>query len=534
MDNIANFNEFNDSSTDMDFIFSLDEQKCMAKYGFNEFKKLFSGKLLESEGYVDELLIEKAHSYYEMSMLSEAKPHWFDNEEEIFKIDAETHIILVKNSEAFIIEKKTHDAINEWWSLDDAKKAWNKFSGSVSNYVDKKIDSAKKTIKKTWNAISDGAKKAWEWVKSAASAAVKFLSEMTWVEWASLGIGILSAVMGLLGTVVPGATIIAGILMALNGGIHLYEGWEKWSEAKKQLNTIKDVAEITKDAAAINKALPNVTFGTIFMALGFYDISHGLTEALVNPTAALASGWVKGIALTGGKSWLKEIVHKLEYVLGGFLKDVLTKLGFGAKIAKAGGDLGFTIATSFGSAALSSILGWLWKGLLKGAKGILTGIEFLLDLPGKITEGIKKLEKGATSTIGKIIAKGLSNLVKPMTEGCAKVIEKYIKPFIKKAKNWLDAQIKNYDVCVEALEKHKDEMSTKGHEVPQKKGSPIIKKSKGVEASKKDLKLIEKLPKVNKDLKKETGPGYKVKTKNKISESIDLRYLSSFDGFSPI
>ena len=534
---IKQFENFDSAVLNLEDVFSLNEQKCMAKYGLDEFKKFFGTEISESLGSEDESLMEQAHTYYEMSMLSEAKSHWFDSEGEIYKIDADTHIILVKENEAYIIEKKTHDAINEWWSWQDAAGAWNKFSSAVSSYVSNKWESGKKWLSSTWASISDGAQKAWEWTKKAAAAVVKFLSEMTWIEWASLGIGILSAVVGLLGAVIPGATIIGGVLMALNGGIHLYEGWHKYHEAIEAFGSIKDLSRMEKTAAAVGKGLPDAVFGSIFLCLGFYDLSHGISEALVNPAAGSISMGIKTAAVAGAHSWVGKMAHNLEKVLGGFLKEFLEKMGY--KIAgTAAANLTSLIASAFGTAALSSILGWVWKGLLSGIKLLVQGIEFLLSLPKKITEGIEMLEKNATGTIGTIVTKGLSALVKPMASSCAKVIEKYIQPFINKAKSWLDFQIKSYDKCVAILDKHKSEMQPQGLEVPKTKGKSVLPQGQGVKGKKSDLKKIKKLPKINKELKQAAaGKGYEVKTKNKLKESFEfeiMKHLASFDGFKPI
>ena len=148
------------------------------------------------------------------------------------------------------------------------------------------------------------------------------------------------------------------------------------------------------------------------------------------------------------------------------------------------------------------------------------------------------LEKNAKGVIGTIVTKGLSTLIKPMADSCAKAIKKYIQPFIDKAKKWLDFQIKSYDICVDILNKHKGEMATEGLEVAKTKGKKILPQGKGVKGEKSDLKKIAELPKINKDIKKvAAGNRYEVKTKNKLKESFEseiLKYLSSFDGFKPI
>lgn len=525
----GNYSHFNPVALGSEDIFQLDESNVMAKYGLADFKSIFRGPLLESNGYSDDALLEKAHVCYELGMLSESKSHWFDDDGEVVKIDAGEHIILIKNNEAHIISTNTLNSINEFWSWEDADAAWNNLRSSVSKFAEEKYKQAKEVAVKTWDAISDGAKKAWGFVKTCAAAAVKFISEMNWVEWASLGLSVLSAVLGILGTGIPGATIAAGACMALNGGIHLYEGWHKYHEALHSLEGIKDVSQFAKNSAAITKALPNGMMGTIFMALGFYDISHGITDALANPAAGSISASIKVTAASATKSFIGKSVHNMEHLLGGFVakaaKAVGVKLG-----KKAAEGAGMILLTVFGEAALSKVLGWLWKGLMQLSKGILTGIQFLLDLPAKITDAITSMEKNATGVIGKIIAKGLATLVKPMSEGAAKVIAKYIKPFIDKAKNWVTNQIAAYDVCVAEMKHHEKEFE--GVEgVKPTKGKPLFK-PRNLEAEGKDLDRIKKLPKINKDIEKAAGgKGYHVGRKNESYDPESSRILP-FEKFS--
>lgn len=529
--NIQKFDQF---GTEVIDIFQLDESKSMAKYGLDEFKNIFRGPLLESDGFVDELLLEKAHVCYEMSMLTEAKSHWFDTPGEILKIDAEDHTILIKNNEAYIVATSTLNAVNEFWSWSDAKSAWNSFSSKVTNYAKEKVQQAKTVAVKAWDTISDGAKKAWEFVKSCAAAVVKFVKEMTWVEWASLGIGVLTAIAGLLGSgPVPGLTVVAGILMCLNGGIHLYEGYHKYEHAKETLQKYTSLEEISKTSAAVVQALPNIAFGSTFMVLGFYDISHGLTEALANPAAGSVSAGIKSTAHNVTKSYVGKLGHNIEKIMGGFIKEALENMG--KKItAKAAGIFAYNLIAIFGEVVISKVLGWLWKGLLKLSKSVLSGIEFLLDLPAKITSGITTIQKNATSTIGKIVAKGLGTLVKPMSESAAKVINKYIKPTITKAKAWLDRQIVAYDVCEKLITKHHSELG-EGESVPETKGKALMK-GKELQADPKDLKKLEKLPKINKDIQKAaSSTGYDVKRAHKNeSSAYNLKHLTLFEGFDPI
>jgi hypothetical protein len=525
----GNYSHFNPVALGSEDIFELHESNSMAKYGLDDFKSLFRGPLLESNGYVDDELLEKAHVCYELDMLNEAKSHWFESDGDVVKIDAGEHVILVKNNEAYIVSANTLNSINEFWSWSDAKNAWHGLKTSVTAFAVDKYKQAKGAALKVWDAISDGAKKAWEFVKTCAAAAVKFISEMTWVEWASLGLSVTSAILGIIGAGIPGVTVAAGVCMALNGSIHLYEGWHKYHEAQHALEGIEDVSQFTKNSAAIVKALPNGIMGTIFMALGFYDISHGLTEALANPAAGSVSAVIKSGAVAGGKSFIGEMTHNMEHLLGGFVTKAVKAVG-GKISGKVAEKAGLVLLTVFGEAALSKVLGWLWKGLMQISKAILTGIQFLLDLPAKISDAITSMQKNAKGVIGSIAVKGLASIVKPMSEGAAKAIAKYIKPFIDKAKNWVTNQIAAYDVCVAEMKHHEKEFSG-NHEVKETNGKPLFKPMnlKGEES---DLKNIKKLPKINNDIKKAaSGKGYHVGKKNE-SYTDSLSRILLFEEFS--
>jgi hypothetical protein len=525
----GNYSHFNPVVLGSEDLFQLHESNSMAKYGLSDFKSLFRGALLESEGYVDDQLLERAHVCYELDMLAESKSHWFSDDGEVVKIDAGDHIILIKNNEAYIVSSNTLNSINEFWSWNDAKNAWHSLKKNVTAFAVEKYKQAKGAAIKAWDAISDGAKKAWEFVKSCAAAAVKFLSEMTWVEWASLGLSVTSAILGIIGAGIPGVTVAAGVCMALNGSIHLYEGWHKYHEAQHALEGIDDVSKFAKNSAAITKALPNAIMGTLFMALGFYDISHGLTEALVNPAAGSISAVIKGGAVSAGKGFIGEMTHNMEHLLGGFVTKAVQAVG-GKVSGKVAEKAGVVLLTVFGEAALSKILGWLWKGLMQISKAILTGIQFLLDLPAKISDAITSMQKNAKGVIGSIAAKGLASIVKPMADGAAKAIAKYIKPFIDKAKNWVTNQIAAYDVCVAEMQHHKEEFKG-NHEVKETKGKPLYKPM-NLKAEGKDLKRIKKLPKINKEIKKAaSGKGYHVGKKNE-SEEYNLSRILPFEQFS--
>ena len=239
MSYIQSFNEFGSINEDLLLgdLFSLNEQGIMPKYNSTEFKNIFSGYLNEAQEHTDDDSLNEAHSYYEMSMLAEARSSWGETDEDIHYVDAETHIILIKNSEAFIIEKKTFDmiqSIDESWLgnlWDKGKAAFKNIKDKVVSKAKEKIAQAKKFVAKAWDKITDGAKKAWEWLKTAIAATGKFIGDN--LGTITLVLSILSAVFGIAGGITtavgvgPVLTAIGGTLMALNGGLHIYEGFHK-------------------------------------------------------------------------------------------------------------------------------------------------------------------------------------------------------------------------------------------------------------------------------------------------------------------
>ena len=543
---IHNFNEFqsynpyNTAALRIDDIFQLDETKNMAKYNVNDFMSMFSGPLFESDGYVNESIVEKAHVYYELSMLNEARSHWFLSEGETTTIDAGDHTILVKNKEAYIISSATYRALNEDWELmtfDDYKAAYRELSKKVKSFAKAAVTQAATTVDKTnrvatkfvgdtvstvnkvnkaaidslsdlWDSISIGAKKAWEWCKTAVAAVAKFLQDMTWIDWVSLGLGILGAILGIVGASVPGATVVGGVCMVLNGGLNLYEGWEKYVKAKNILDKIDSVTLISKEAALLNTAVPNAIMGSLFLSLGFHDISHGLSDALVNPAAGSVSLAVHQTGTSVAKSFSANIAKDIEGYIAGFLEPTCKRI-FKANAGHVAEGVADVILTVLGETFLEQTMGWMLKSVLGAGDLILAGIQFLLSLPEKISEGLTALSKNVTGTIGKIMAEGIKNLIKPMADSVAKVIAKYISPMIQKARTWIETLINHYNICKEEIEKHKSELG-EPQKVPPTKGKPLVK-PKVLTAAPGDLEKIKKLPNIDKQITKAaSATGYHI------------------------
>lgn len=527
---IQSFNQFESLNEDLllENLFSLHEQGIMPKYNSTEFKNIFSGYLNEAEEYADDNTLNEAHAYYEIAMLSEARSSWGETDEEINYIDAETHVILIKNSEAFIIEKKTFDlvqSIDESWlgdAWDKGKAALKSVKDKVVSFAKEKIGQAKKFVAKAWDKISDGAKKAWEWMKTAVAATGKFIGDNLGA--ITLVLSILSAVFGIAGGITtavgvgPVLTAIGGTLMALNGGLHIYEGFHKIDHAMGVLKNVP-IDHVSKIIAGLVKAGPDFLLGAIFLPLGFYDISHGLTEALVNPLAGSIGMAVKGTATKAAKTWVGSLGHTLEKVLGGFIKKFFADPKLGAQIGKGIVGLSSVLLAKF----FTDVCGWLYEFMLKSADAILKGINWLLDIPKKLTDAITKFSKSADGVLSNIVAKGLNALVKPMTSYLAKVCAKYFQPLVKRAQAFIQKQVfakKLLDAEMAASHGgHGKGADNKKHTtLPKSKGQPLAKMVT-VKIDKKDAGYI-------KDIQKGTKPKDK---KVKESQIWEMRNLRSFD-----
>ena len=559
---ISNFDQFSNESNliDLDDVFSLNENGSATKYSKEEFKNMFRGPLLESEGSVDESLLEKAHAYYEISMLYETKSHWLETAGQFVYLDADTHMILMKNGEGFVIEKSTFavargrgNNLNEWgigWS--DIKAGWNKVK-SVAKAAVKKTASV---LKGGWDALSYGAQKAWEFLKTCGNVVVQFVKDMTWVDWAALAMSVISAILGILGAVAAGSGVFAwlepplgvaaGVFQALGGGIHLYEGSVKLGNTKKILEKNQTITPLAKLASGAAQVLPEVVIGGGMVALGIYDIVKAGTS-IINPASGIESvavGTSTKSALTGAAKTIAKpggaIHHFIEKAGVATAKkfgvDLTEKVGeeaAKAALKKAGagaiGKILTGVVALASSSIFSSVLGWIWDFILKAGQAITKGFDFLINIPAKITSFIDSISKKANNTFTKIIAQGLNKLVKPMTSSAAKVIAKYVQPMVDGVKKWFDLQIKSFEEANTILKDYKHELHTGiSHHAVHKPGgkdshNPNAPKHK-IEVknvTKKSLKLIKKA------VAKTKGKVEKEKVKE--SQIWEMRNLKSFD-----
>jgi hypothetical protein len=415
----------------------------------------------------------------------------------------------------------------------------------VVNKAGEVVKKIKDTAADVWNTISDGAKKAWKWCKDSVATIWNIVKSMSPLEMASGVISIVGAAAGWLAEF--GGTILAAICTALSGGIGTYTGAEKTFEGA---NSIRK-APVTADKSGsiivaslippVKSAIPLLVGGVVSMTIGLHDISTGIAESLVNPAAG-----TMGLAISAGArkvadSWIVQTIKRMDGFMEEILGKILQKIG-GIKIvaAAAGGVVASVAASKVGSAvktaaatkagnvvakaaesgagevtskvsdetkgviadgiqacAINQILGWLWDKVLKAGKLLTQGISFIIDIPSKISSTISNISKNAKGTIATILAQGLNSIVKPLTDVLSKLVDKFLKPKVEAAKNWIDRQIKGNQAVKEILEGKPSPVAP----VPVTKPKSAIK-VETLKANPEDLKKLKELPPLNKGLKK--------------------------------
>ena len=523
-------------------------ENCMAAWDISMFKDFFSAFL--NEGYSeDESLMEKAYCTYELGILYEHKNEWFNSPGEISYLeDFESDIpraILFKNNGIHIITGETLkslkeglDLLNEGWMSDLGSfmgKAKDKVSGAWKKYVKEPVKKATAwvgdKVSKAWNALSSGAKEVWEFSKKIISAAAVFIKENPLT-----ALGLALQIIGALVENVPAfGTAAKGILLAIAGGITIYEGVTGLIDAIKETSGGKKVSDIVKGGAKI-------VFGCASLILGIKDLIGVIGDALPGFGAVGVS--IKTSVLKWSDDFAKTAFGSVATVgvgktlgcskwLGSFFETLCEKAPFMAKVsnkyAKKGieaaikgvdagidkgkeavldhneyvdhwdesinedeGEWGFVdLLINFMVYIGKSCFSWLYDKLIAGISGVGKAINFLMDLPGKITKGIDTFKKEhGGSFVGGILSGALSSVVKPLSSCSQRFIDEYIKPKIKPVSGWMEKLGKRSADISKKIESNKDLKSP----VPgiKEQGPPKIVPKK-IDISDKDKSLIKKI-----------------------------------------
>jgi len=462
MNRILEFNNFhNEGNIGLADIFTLNEDGYAAKYSKSEFKKFFQNSLNESE-VLDESLIEPSYAFYELSMLYESKSNWMETEGKFMYLDCDTHVILIKNGEGHMIEKSTFELTQS--GLDES--LWSDIENKWISFNNAAISQVKGMAKKTWDTLSYGAKKAWGFAKTCGNAIVEYAKGLSFMDWVSITLSILAAFISICGTIAAGSVVlswltpilqeISAIMMLINGGLTIYEGTTKLKETTEFLNKHHDITSSAKASSLVVEVAPDYIMGFGMLCLGTHNLVEAGAAAAFDPTAStralVGNTGIKSALIETGKNLAKKggtIEHAIESVAGYVIKSDIGK--------KIGSTLIEMTLSMFGSMMLSEIFGTLWENLLIGVDMALGTISSLLSIPKKITSAIDSFTKSANNTFTKILAKGLSAIVKPMTSAAEKVISKYIQPIVDSSKKSIRKTFKSYQASIKYLDKIKEE-----------------------------------------------------------------------------
>ena len=458
LDDSNSFSPYNSIILGTEDLFQLDESNVMPKFTLKDFGSIFRAPLMESNGYVSQTLLEKAHAYYELAVLGKTKRSWLESEGEVYGFSSGDHRVLVKNNEAFVISESTLAMINEASFWTDATNAFASIVKDTKSFVRGVVDVASTGIQSAWKSVTEAAKEAFDLAKSIGNAAVKFVSDMNLLEAISLVCGISGAVLGALGPVFPGIGIFAGAALLLGGGLHLLEGKHKADEAYKKLSGITSISPFAKVSSTIASAVPDAILGSLYLSLGIHDIVNAAT-AIINPLAGASAVGVKITAKSSASILEKGIIkslttpgHSIEKLISKAIEKVAPKIA-----GKAATKIGELLVIVLGEICTASIVDFLMLKLLKLGGKLAEGIDSLVSLPGKISDGIREMSRNAKSVVGKIITKALENIITPTTELIRRFVEKYIKPTTAAVKEWFDKQIKSYEEARKVLKEMENE-----------------------------------------------------------------------------
>lgn len=467
----------------------------MAKYSLSEFRNIISDSILEKDEFIKEEKINKIHATYELEMLYESKSHWEKTPGSIYFLDFDSHIFLVKNSEGFIIEKKTFELSNNG-ELENSQileeLSWRDF---VPDFIEKGIDK-----------LSGGGKKVLEWVKRAKKAADEFIHHNH--KAISIILSILTAVFGIVGIFVPGLSVAGGICMMLNGSLHISHGYGEFKKGKETLGKVSLKESGNALASGIMSGLPGLLAGSLMMCIGVNDVWHGATTAMTPAGAAAAvhSEATKKGAMAAVEKTVTAVGHTIEHTvqvgIEWFTENVVpnavkfagdTLLPEAAK-GLAAGALG--IGSIYLHAALKKMIGWIYQAILDKIESVVSAIDSFANLPAKISDSISKFSENAKGFVQKLVSKGLNALVKPIADCVDGFLEKYITPILNSVKGFIAGQQMAVKILQE-MEKNKPDTT---HEIENMQVQAVPKSeekmfpdTEPVKVSDEDINQIEEI-----------------------------------------
>ena len=493
----------------------LDKGGIQAKLSMNEFSSSFGEYLFESEN--DKLLLESAYGTYELGLLYENRKSWFKDETPIYMLEGDGHKILFKENSMFILSNGSYAILNEEDVWSDLVNRVNSGIKRVNDKAKEAINSVASASKETWDALSTGAKKVYEFGKKIVSAAVEFVKSDP-MEAMSIFLKIISI---LLSFFPPVGLWFSPIFLAASGVLDIIDGVGKLRDSYSELKLMK-VGNPKRSAEAFAIGGPTLMSGLI-------SITFGLNDIITAPLAGVGSGPVSMAGKKAAASWGKSYVGKALIGMEGFIEGTLVKAGskFGPKLGPhVSKFLGEKIApeipalfTIYLISVGKHIFGSMWNAIVNGLSKITDVFSFVLGLPTKIGNAIKEFKKSSESSdssyASKIISSALDSFVGPAMRMVGSLLDTKLKPYVDGLSGWFKACSVDY----KEIEKIADSKapSSEKIQVETRKIKPSALELQKKNAA--DAKNLKKLPPVTaKTLKLKEG----------------LNHIKGFEGFSPV
>jgi hypothetical protein len=413
-------------------------ESVMPFFSIHDFKKEVLPHLNESTDYNS---IQNSYAVYELALLETHRPEWFLNEESIIAIPnyKDHKVLLSKNGSMFIISMSTWRTVNE-----------NMFSDF--------FDKAKEMAGNAWDSLAEGAKKVGAFLASIAQSAIDYTSKNP-TEVAAITCNILAGIASFFPIV---GQVVGPLLTMTAGGIEVFAGYNKISHGIDFLKKIDD--PIAKSIAAGKEGIPYILAGGVTMFLGTMDMLTAIKSATpgVGAIQASVNKAAKKASDTMGKTLLGKAEHGLLHAVEGLIKksSILKKANI-KQLAHSATALLLILLVKGGK----GILGKAFDGLVTGISAIGEAMEFLLNIPEKISKLIEDLSEKADSSATKIIANALKGAVKPITDGISKFINNNIKPIVEPVTSYLKLLPENYKDALEQLDEHVKDVSDTNIEI---------------------------------------------------------------------
>ena len=402
-------------------------ESVMPFFSIHDFKNEVLSHLNESTDYNS---IQNSYAVYELALLETHRPEWFLNEEAIIAIPnyKDHKVLLSKNGSMFIISMSTWRTVNE-----------NMFSDF--------FDKAKEMAGNAWDSLAEGAKKVGAFLASIAQSAIDYTSKNP-TEVAAITLNILAGIASFFPIV---GQVVGPLLTMTAGGIEVFAGYNKISHGIDFLKKLED--PIAKSIAAGKEGIPYILAGGVTMFLGTMDMLTAIKSATpgVGAIQASVNKAAKKASDTMGKNILGKAEHGLLHAVEGLIKksSILKKANI-KQLAHSATALLLILLVKGGK----GILGKAFDGLVTGISAIGEAMEFLLNIPEKISKLIEDLSEKADSSATKIIANALKGAVKPITDGISKFINNNIKPIVEPVTSYLKLLPENYKDALEQLDEH--------------------------------------------------------------------------------